>query len=129
MIRDYVKSPEPVKAIRLDSSNLKEAALWCGGEVQKNEHPASIDDAWDNVLVIPTLTGPVKGTTGTYLVRTADGKFSFWPASVFEAQYTVVPDKLVPRSPITTPLINRSTDRPPSSLQGQINSYEKGEIW
>jgi hypothetical protein len=110
MIKDYVKTPEPVKAIRLGSSNLKEAAEWCGGEVRARSAPQSIDDAYDQVLVIPTLAGPVHGSIGTYLVRAVDGKFSFWPASVFEAQYTVVPDKLVPRSPITTPLINRSTD-------------------
>jgi len=132
-INNYVKNPEPVKAIKLKTNDsLKEAAEWCGGEVRPNTKPKSIDDAYDSVLVIPSLTGPVEGSIGSYLVRTNDGKFKFWPASDFEEQYHEVglrQDGLIPRTPVPTgPLINRSVqvDTPKSGLQAQIYSYENG---
>lgn len=129
-VKNYVKNPEPVKAIKLDTNDaLKEAAEWCGGEVRPNSHPKSIDNAYDSILVIPTLEGPVEGSIGTYLVRTNDGKFHFWPASVFTTEYHEVhlrQEGLVPRGgtlqgppPFAGPMINNYTQDPAT---GQIKS-------
>lgn len=90
MINRYVPNAEPVEAVFIDASNIQQTAKWCGGAVTSKSAPKSLDEAYDRVLRVPTLDGPIEGSIGTYLVRDNNGKFAFWPKSVFEEKYNRV---------------------------------------
>lgn len=84
-IKDYAKSPDPVKAIKLeDVKDLEEAAKWCGGEVSEYQ----FHDGLDKVLLYPTIHGGGKARIGHYLVKNRDtGRFQVMNAEEFEIDY------------------------------------------
>lgn len=87
----YVPKESGVDAILLTGANLKDAAKLCGGKVGSRTAPQSLDDAYDIVLSIPTLSGaPEQAAPGDYLVRDEDGRWTGWNRTAFEAKYKKV---------------------------------------
>lgn len=72
----WVPKNQGFEAVRISMENIKEAAIWCGGEVSKRTQPTTIDEAYDTVLRIPGLAGAVEATIGHYLIKLPDGKFT-----------------------------------------------------
>lgn len=81
-IKDYIKAPEPIKAIYLkDKAALETAALWCGGEVRREQFHTGEDWA----LVYPRLDIPGIVRVGGYLsLNRATGRFEGWTKKSFE---------------------------------------------
>lgn len=76
-INTYVKRPIPIAAVLLTRDNKHEVAEWCKGSLT--------DDG--QVLVIPTLEGPMCCEVGSYVVRGPVGEFYPVRGDVFAMTY------------------------------------------
>jgi len=82
--RRYWERRTPIEAMLLTNENMKEAAKWCGGEVDtfKRQYlPAT------SYLIVPGISTRTHAYVGHYLVREVDGIFHPFDKDSFEKLY------------------------------------------
>ena len=86
MIKEYIKKPIPIKAIKLTDDTWDLVEKWLHDEGVYCDN----DDRWcpsGEAFYIPTMEGDMKLTKGNYLVQGIRGEFYPCDAEIFEESY------------------------------------------
>lgn len=83
----YRTRSEYIEAMQLTADNVKEVALWCGGQEVEEFDPVT-DERFAGIN-IPTMDGTARVSQGDYIFR--DAKRRFWRRSAQEFQKEFVP--------------------------------------
>jgi len=86
MIQDYRKKPITIQAVKWDGSNASTS------EIQEFIDAESIKvivamAPCNDMIVIPTLEGPMMANVGDYIIRGVEGEFYPCKPSIFEKAY------------------------------------------
>lgn len=84
----YVPNRAPVLAVLLETSNLKNAAGWCSGEVIDNPSPKDDSDLYLGIFVKAQGGGLTVAHPGDYLIKDNQGRFAVLPPETFNKRYS-----------------------------------------
>lgn len=89
MIKEYLKKPIPVKAVKFDGTNQTEIINWSQTESDSPVY-TPISREVDGGLAIHTLEGSMRPKIGDYVVQGPEGEFWFVNGLIFEKTYEEV---------------------------------------
>lgn len=91
MIRKYKKKPVIIEAIQWTGKNLSEINNFMG-RIAKSMVKYEIVENKETLLMINTLEGNMKASTGDYIIKGVNGEFYPCKPDIFDKTYEEVTD-------------------------------------